>query len=311
MKRIKIASHLLALCLLLLASASLADAQAIRTWVSGTGNDANAGASCQRTAPCRTFAVALSMTETGGEINVLDPGDFGLVRINKSVTIDGGGVFAGIQLGGDTDAIVVDASPNSIVVLRGLTLNGRNNTGRNGVNLNNAGSLYIENCVIGNFRENGIKVESLNPNFLFVKDTLVRNNYSGGIMVSGNVGSTAERRAIIEKTRMEGNAFGARAIGKAVMTVRDCEAVGSGNAGYLVDVGDTVHGGGIMIIENSLATHNVNGLRIEGGRMTISNVTSIGNFSADIVVNGGGSFESYGNNRYATGPPPNSTNPQR
>ncbi len=52
-----------------------AHAQATRTWVSGVGNDADP---CSRTAPCKTFAGAISKTATNGEINCLDPG--GLVR---------------------------------------------------------------------------------------------------------------------------------------------------------------------------------------------------------------------------------------
>src|SRR5439155_565379 len=43
--------------------ASRAGAQATRTWVSGVGDDANP---CSRTAPCRTFAGAISKTAGGG-----------------------------------------------------------------------------------------------------------------------------------------------------------------------------------------------------------------------------------------------------
>ena len=55
---------------LLLVSATLASAQATRTWVSGVGDDANP---CSRTAPCKTFAGAISKTAAGGEISV-EPG---------------------------------------------------------------------------------------------------------------------------------------------------------------------------------------------------------------------------------------------
>src|SRR5919197_344182 len=61
--------------------------QATRTWVSGVGDDANP---CSRTAPCKTFAGAISKTAAGGEISVLDPGGFGAVTITKGMTIDGG-----------------------------------------------------------------------------------------------------------------------------------------------------------------------------------------------------------------------------
>lgn len=56
-----------------------AQAQASRTWVSGVGDDANP---CSRTAPCKTFAGAISKTAPGGEIDALDPGGFGAVTIN-------------------------------------------------------------------------------------------------------------------------------------------------------------------------------------------------------------------------------------
>src|SRR5258706_15316188 len=70
-----------------------AQAQATRTWVSGVGDDAHP---CSRTAPCKTFAGAISKTAAGGEISVLDPGGFGAVTITKSITINGDGTLAGI-----------------------------------------------------------------------------------------------------------------------------------------------------------------------------------------------------------------------
>src|ERR671914_454860 len=73
-----------ALALLAVATASAASAQATRTWVSGVGDDVNP---CSRTAPCKTFAGAISKTAAGGEINCLDPGGFGTISITKSITI--------------------------------------------------------------------------------------------------------------------------------------------------------------------------------------------------------------------------------
>ena len=80
---------MLAVCLIALP----AHAQASRTWVSGVGNDANP---CSRTAPCKTFAGAISKTAVNGEINCLDPGGFGSVTITKSITIDCHEVFASV-----------------------------------------------------------------------------------------------------------------------------------------------------------------------------------------------------------------------
>src|SRR3954471_3545021 len=81
-----------------------AQAQATRTWVSGVGDDANP---CSRTAPCKTFAGAISKTATDGEINCLDPGGFGGVTITKAITI-ASEVEAGVLVSG-VNAIIVNA----------------------------------------------------------------------------------------------------------------------------------------------------------------------------------------------------------
>src|SRR5579872_7335443 len=90
-----------------------ASAQATRTWVSGVGDDANP---CSRTAPCKTFAGAISKTAPGGEINVLDPGGFGAVTITKSITISSEGFEAGVLVSG-TNGIVISAGASDVVVL--------------------------------------------------------------------------------------------------------------------------------------------------------------------------------------------------
>ena len=82
-----------AMAVSLLACTAPAAAQATRTWVSGTGDDANP---CSRTAPCKTFAGAISKTAAGGEISVLDPGGFGAVTITKSISIVSEGQEAGV-----------------------------------------------------------------------------------------------------------------------------------------------------------------------------------------------------------------------
>ena len=99
----------------LLAASHAAHAQATRTWVSGVGDDANP---CSRTAPCKTFAGAISKTAAGGEINVLDPGGFGAVTITKAITISSEGFEAGVLVSG-TNGIIINAGTNDVVVLQG------------------------------------------------------------------------------------------------------------------------------------------------------------------------------------------------
>jgi hypothetical protein len=168
--------------LIALISAS-GQAQATRTYVSGVGDDANP---CSRTAPCRTFAGAISKTQTGGEINALDAGGFGGVMIRKSITIDGTGVLAGIIGGPVAGGITIDMSqvkdPSTTAVrLRGLSVNGLT-TNPNGISINTAGSVSIEDCVVDGFQGSGIRVGA---GKVFIRNTTIRNNGTAGINVTG------------------------------------------------------------------------------------------------------------------------------
>src|SRR5258708_18987785 len=94
--------------------AAPANAQATRTWVSGVGDDANP---CSRTAPCKTFAGAISKTAAGGEINCIDPGGFGALTITKAITISCEAGTAGVLVAG-TNGMTVAAGANDVVILK-------------------------------------------------------------------------------------------------------------------------------------------------------------------------------------------------
>jgi hypothetical protein len=136
----------LATAAVLLTLPATAFGQATRTWVSGVGDDANP---CSRTAPCKTFAGAISKTASRGEISVLDPGGFGGVTITKPITIRGRGATASALVSG-TNAIVVNAGANDRVSLVGLDIIGIG-TGLNGVRVLNAGRVSIRDVEISGF----------------------------------------------------------------------------------------------------------------------------------------------------------------
>src|SRR5882672_2231991 len=129
-----------------------AEAQATRTWVSGVGDDANP---CSRTAPCKTFAGAISKTAAGGEIDALDPGGFGALTITKSITLDGGGGQVASVLVSGTNGIVISAGAADTITLRNLRINGIG-SGINGVQYLAGAALIVENCDIFGFTANGI-----------------------------------------------------------------------------------------------------------------------------------------------------------
>src|SRR5437879_303501 len=158
-----------------------AQAQATRTWVSGVGDDANP---CSRTAPCKTFAGAISKTAPAGEINCLDPGGFGAVTITKSITIRCDHVEAGVLVSG-TNGIIVNVAATDRVVLEGLDIEGLG-TGLNGVSIINGGQVYIIRCSIRHFTQNGVNVvSSSNAGHTFINDSFILFN-AGGVNVQGN-----------------------------------------------------------------------------------------------------------------------------
>src|SRR5438034_4959163 len=141
MKSIRLAINVLAVCVACLICSSLAQAQATRTWVSGVGDDANP---CSRTAPCKTFAGAISKTAACGEISVLDPGGFGAVTITKSITINGDGTLAGILAAG-VNGVIVNAGASDTIILRSISINGAC-TGLDGIRFLAGKHLHVENC---------------------------------------------------------------------------------------------------------------------------------------------------------------------
>src|SRR5689334_13850946 len=154
MRKIALAFAILGTTLTTALFTAPAHAQATRTWVSGVGDDANP---CSRTAPCKTWAGAISKTAPGGEIDALDPGGFGAVTITKSITIDGGGGQVASTLASAVNGIVIQAAATDFITIRNLRINGAGTTlGVNGIRVTAAAQVTIDNCDIFEFSNNGI-----------------------------------------------------------------------------------------------------------------------------------------------------------
>lgn len=170
--------------------AAPAMAQATRTWISGVGDDVNP---CSRTAPCKTFAGAISKTAAGGEINCLDPGGFGGVTITKAITLRCIGVEAGVLVAG-TSGITVNAGVNDRVVLIGLDIEGLGTLGNsvNGVNILQAGYVTIQDCTITAFTGasggNGVLVNSTSPVTVEIDHSTITSNTVGVQAISATGG---------------------------------------------------------------------------------------------------------------------------
>ena len=182
-------------------TATIASAQATRTWVSGVGDDANP---CSRTAPCKTFAGTISKTAAGGEINCLDPGGFGGVTITKALSIICQFTEAGVLVSG-TNAIIVNAGPNDNVYLRGLDIEGLG-TGLSGIVFFAGASLTVEESMIRAFRGTngaGISFEPSGTSRLTVSNTTINSNLSGIVIEPSGAGGNA--RVELDNVRLLNN----------------------------------------------------------------------------------------------------------
>jgi len=274
-----------------------AAAQATRTWVSGVGDDANP---CSRTAPCKTFAGAISKTATGGEINVLDPGGFGAVTITKSISIISEKFEAGVLVSG-TNGIIINAPTTSIVILRGLDIEGLG-TGLNGINFLNGGSLTVEDCTINNFAQKGINFAptTAGTNHLFVSNTVIRNNANaangGAIFIKPGVGVSAV--GTITNVRMEKNKFAIRVEDRTKLTVKDSISASNAAFGFLAfSTGPDAR----MTLSNCSIFGNSIGIRAEGSgsKVLITGCSITGNDTGLSLFNLG-VISSWGNN-YVSG----------
>lgn len=301
---------MLAVAVFMLALASMAQAQATRTWVSGVGDDANP---CSRTAPCKTFAGAISKTAAGGEIDALDSAGFGAVTITKSITIDGARGFIGGILSAGTTGIIVNAPSTAVVNVRNLSINGAG-TGVFGIRVLAVGTMSVENCVISGLTSHGIQMNMANGTTgnLFVKDTIIRTGnttVSRGINVEP-VSGVAGVIVMIDNVRLERMFVGYFGGSGAIATIRNSVIYGMALAGIMTQS----TGNAQTNIENCVIDHNVTGVQAGTGPTItrISNSMVINNTSKGLSV-AGGTLISFGNNAVfdnATSDPPTTTTPQ-
>jgi hypothetical protein len=259
-----------AACGLALFTASAANAQATRTWVSGVGDDVNP---CSRTAPCKTFAGAISKTAAGGEINCLDPGGYGAVTIVKSMTINCVYTEGGVLAGGN--GIVVNAQPTDTVVLRGLDIFGVNPP-TNGVRIVQAGSVTIEDSTIRRFNaanSAGISFAPSNAGArLFVNNVTITENGSGS--TGGGI--------VIQPT----------GTGSAVVSLRDVRIRNNANNGIRVDATGNTGTRNTVMIDNVEIAGNGHGIAVTAQAGTtptavmVRDSTITGN-GFGIIANGG------------------------
>lgn len=240
-------------------------AQATRTWVSGVGDDVNP---CSRTAPCKTFAGAISKTATAGEINILDPAGYGAVTITKSITIDGNGSFGSILASG-VNGIVINA-PAGTVTLRHLFINGTGTVpGTNGIRIVSAKKVIIEDCFISNFSQKGVDINTTDSCGLIMNNVTV-HNVQEGVSISTSSGSV-----IIDRCNFQDISNTGISLSKwqATVTNSNISACGSG---VMAQANTTI------TLSNNVISHNNVALQGQGKINSAGNNTITANKAAGV-----------------------------
>jgi hypothetical protein len=262
-----------------------------RTWVSGVGDDLNP---CSRTAPCKTFAGAISKTAKDGEISVLDPGGYGSVTITKSIYINGThGAGYGSILNASTTGVSINITDvndvRKAVRLRALDINGVS-TGINGISILAANNVWIEDSVIDGNTGNGtstgigIRVSAAASVNLYVSDTVVHKNVTG-IRVTTSSGFAV---ANIRDSNIEGNTTGLDVNSNGFATVVNCRFAANSTNGVA-----TTAASGTITIRDSVLSNNGTAINAAAGstlralsNILNNNTTGFGGTTAVIQTDG-------------------------
>jgi hypothetical protein len=264
---------MLAVCVFSFACITTVHAQATRTWVSGVGDDANP---CSRTAPCKTFAGAISKTAASGEIDALDPGGFGALTITKAITIDGGGQLAGVLVSG-TNGITVSAGATDTVVLRHIAFSGIG-SGLDGVQITGGGNVVIDHCTFQGFTDNNIEVSLTTSGYVLVQDSTIVGG-DKGIVITATTGP-GPVRALVKNVSVQGTRI-------ALQTLRGhIDATHStiqNSLGY-----GAIASAGSIGLEDSIFSGNGTAIQAQpGGQINISNVDM---FDNTVGIGAGGGY---------------------
>jgi len=264
-----------------LVAVTCAQAQVNRTFVSGVGDDTFP---CSRTSPCKTFVGAMTKTNPGGEVDALDSGGFGTMIISKSITIDGGSMFASSLATGGVTAIRINAGDSDVVILRHLSITSGPDPapGNSGIKVDKVGKLHVIDCLIKNFAHHGIDFEPSSTGAqLFVTASTIINNGSGSIDAGIFVKSTAVISATIDHCTVNGNQDGIVAKDRTRVSVSNSLISGNRVFGVIAASDSTAR---VEIdIESTVITRNQIGIRSGNcvasgpGVVRISNVSVTSN----------------------------------
>jgi hypothetical protein len=304
MRKITLSIALLGLAFMPLLFAAPAHAQATRTWVSGVGDDVNP---CSRTAPCKTYAGAISKTAVNGEINCLDPGGFGTLTITKSISIVCDFTEGGVLASG-TNGFTVNAPAGSIVTLKGQDIE-CTGTGVQGIQMVGVGVILhvhksqIRNCRASGGNGNGILVApSSGLAQVLVADSYITDNggtiSNAGLLIKPTGGANAA--VSVNRVQFEGNTNGifmdgSGGGGASNLSVKDSVMSSNSNSGVVISSSGPAM---TAVITDSTMSFNLNsGAAAAGAQATLRLGSNTISNNVTGVANVGATAQSFKNNQ--------------
>lgn len=273
MKRLGFATKVIAAAAMMLGLTATVQAGANITYVSTSGKDANAKVDCSASAACRTFTKALSVTNPGGEIVVLNSGGYGSANITQPVriTVLGGADASITEATAGDNAITINTTGN--VTITGLNLRG-GGTGNDGILVTQVGLLRLYSMGIQGFASNGVQFTSSGSNLAIYDSNLDDCGHDGLLLQASGA------QAYAHNTNFDNNAFAGVDSSQGLMTIADSSAHRN-QYGFFAN-------GGTVTLYGDRAVFNANGLAANAtGSLYFADCLVSDNTNAYNVASGG------------------------
>jgi hypothetical protein len=282
-----------------------AQAQAARTFVSAAGSDSN---NCLNVlTPCRHFQTAYNAMPNGGEIDVLDPANYGSLTVAHKLSIVGRG-WASIAPVNGGNAITINAGSSDPITISGVQLDGAGTTSTSGIVFNAGGSLTVTNCLVQNFSYSGsgnttgdgILLQPTSGTISFaITNSTVSNNGNGGIDYAPPGGSTTTANGVIDHVVATNNGYGIiintdAGGGSTTVAISNGIASNDSTAGIWIANGSTALA---VSIDSTSASSNSFGIEAFGSPNVILGRSVITANSNTGILNPTDTFYSYQDNR--------------
>jgi hypothetical protein len=287
-----------AVILFSLSIAAIASAQATRTWVSGVGDDVNP---CSRTAPCKTFAGAISKTASGGEIDALDPAGYGAVTVTKPITLDGNG-WGSILVAG-TNGVVINATgvANGTVVIKNLSINGAG-AGISGIQVTAAGStqghVILDGDVIFGFTSRAVNATGSIPVDIDIRNCHFWNNLATAVAI--NPAASTAIKMTIDSSDISQNGVSVGTAGGIFAANGGKIVAHNSNISFNTAPGAEAGTGGEVFLDNCTMAGNQFGAKTSGGTLWLSRSVIYGSTGGAAVSNVSGVLLSFADNKMAS-----------